>query len=912
MTSKKRTTRSEKKEEEQLYMLEVFIDQVNLEPERPDVNVQDLSVSVRFTDLPEYNINIPETVQNERAENRELSRNSKVFKYGKSCLFAKSPSSLIKAIRFAPLRLEVYHKSVPEKGNGDLLGTVNVNLPNCMCNHVLDARKKPDGLSTPCVAKNNFDLTDVNGETVGTVSVVLRLSCFGSTIVKSFLLTGKSYMLDDSPIQKFLCPHLAPLQDKRDTSEPSLKRPDSPPRISINDPAFKQLTTAEQLNDPKFRELVYRAYPDQPTCSCQPADRSTNPMECRSGCQQPCCMRLRNPESLNTHEPRPVDSSLSNTYCVNNYLNPLDDTIQDCTRPTRLRGGGDIEQIYLDPTVYKWPDYDTDYAWYEERNGRELRMEGGGENGMSSCGCSGGTVAVSKGQSKQQEPLPAFDACKPRVTSTGPRPACVCAGKDTQMWHTGVATCSKQPCLGIDCLIRAFKETQEFVDSIGKVPGLAGLGLMDPSESPYFGRDLDKDYVPKEPSTQEKKRGQPMVQQPPAPSCRAPCNPAQTLISGDNVQQRQPYLPPAPLGAIMLPPRLGIVREAIPVLPDVPPMVSLDMKTGPCGEPMCKSRRKIPGDNADGTFSATSTTSKLKPGRGPASSTKKRRGGKGGKAGTGKGRGKAVRQKGGAGGDFRDHAVGPGGDRTDPNSPIGVSKRVMRYVYFVGDHYPGINFGHRDCIDIRMRVPANMGWLWNTMSTPSNLKPRIGWRPGAIGRNLYEMLQEAKEDGRSTSARQRTPMRRQGGPSSSLKGKQSMMEDEHEGAADPPTLHIHRKDGTYYVTMYPIRQTPSDEAHVSEPMKPLQFKIVKNKDEASVASSSTASDMEIEFSPPAAVTRHRKKPDVIHVETQVRQQEILDAVKAESAKKKDKRGRRERKPKTEVAKKEPAKEKGKV
>lgn len=83
-------------------------------------------------------------------------------------------------------------------------------------------------------------------------------------------------------------------------------------------------------------------------------------------------------------------------------------------------------------------------------------------------------------------------------------------------------------------------------------------------------------------------------------------------------------------------------------------------------------------------------------------------------------------------------------------------------------------------------------------------------------------------------------------------------------------------------------------------MKPLQFKIVKNKDDASITSSSTASDMEIEFSPPAAVTRYRKKPDVVHVDTQVRQQEIIDAYKAEEFKRKARRGpRREKKLKKE-------------
>nr|XP_031833837.1 uncharacterized protein LOC116427528 [Nomia melanderi] len=973
MASRKRIP---KPNEEHLYMLEVFVDQVNFLPEKPNVNVKNLTIFARFADLPEYNLTVP--------SNREQLGNSSIFKSGKSCLFAKSPTALMKTMKVTPLRLDVYHEESRNE-NKELLSSIKVALPACMCDHVSKSRKETNGAPPVSVSKNDFDLTDPSGQACGSVSVVLRLSCFGSSIVKRFLLNGKSFMLEDSPVQKFLCPYLTSARAAEEpVQQAALKRPASPPRVSINDPGFKDLTTAEKLNDPKFRELVYRAYPDEPTCCCQPADRSTGPMECRSGCKRPCCMKLRDPESLARHQPRPVDDS-ADTYCVNNYLTPIEDTGQDCS--ARLRGGGDIEQIYLGPAGYKWPDYDTDCFYREEQDVERIRLEGGGEN---RCGCSGGTTLTDKSQHERQGTSAVFDACKPRLTSTGPRPGCTCAGKDTQSWHTGVAKCSKQPCLGIDCLIRAFKETQQFVDSIGKVPGLPGLGLMDPSESPYFGRDIDKDYLPKETGTGPRRKEQAAQQAP--PPCHAPCN-RQAVALGDD-RPPLPYTPPAPLGAIALPPRLGIVREAIPVLPDVPPILGrkrrdekksdekadksrdkdidstvgiADLETGPCGEPMCKSRRKTQSENLLGAQSATVMASKSKLVRG-VPGAKKQRAGDGKQFRGGRGRGRASRrEKGGAGGDYRFYGGDLAGSKAAVGQgPVRVSKRVMRYVYFVGDHYPGINYGHRDCIDIRMRVPANMGWLWNTLSTPGNLKPRIGWRPGAIGRHLYGMLQEAKDDSqsytpeesasatttksadrgrtgrgkatgergrtppargrpgverarggagrgarpatvdrnrvRSASARQRSGTRRHDRQAStSMKGAQSALEDE-EAAKDPPTLHIHRKDGTYYVTMYPIKQEqPADEARVPEPMKPLQFKIVKNKDEASVASSSTASDMEIEFSPPAAVTRPRRRPDVIHVETQVRQQEILDAVKVETAKKEKKR--RERKTKPESGKK---------
>ncbi|XP_017879807.1 uncharacterized protein LOC108624784 [Ceratina calcarata] len=996
--------KSPKSKGEQLYMLEVIVDQVklNTEIENSDVNIEDLLVSVRFADLPDYEIHISENTEN-CDQDPKPSDGSNDSKSRKSCIFAKTPSCLIKAIRWSPMYIELYRKNAScTKKN--FFGTVRVTLPTCMCNHVAATQNKTDGLSTACTVKDTYELTDHQGNVSGTVTVMLRLSCFGSSIIKQFSLSGKSFMLEDSPLQKLLCSYMCPNREmdtegSKEDDKPMLKRPDSPPRISMDDPAFKTLTTAEKLNYPKYRELVYSAYPDEPTCTCMPTNRSGHPMECRSGCTNHCCMNLRNPMIL-TKDERHVDDILANTYCVNNTLSALyalkqHDSLTNCNNPKRMRGGGDIEQIYVDPSCLRWSDYDTDHTWYEEKYkptryednynfnpGEENRLEGGGEE---SCSCSGSPVLVPPRVSPSKEGhdvVAVFDACEPRVMSTGATPGCICPGKDPK-WPRGAAKCMKSPCMGIDCLIRAFKEAQEFVDSIGKVPGLPGLGLMDPSESPYFGRDVDKDYVPQERPV-ERKKATGMAQAPTvsAPTCTAPCSIMNKPV--DDIRPPvSPYAPPVPRG-VTVPPRLGIVREAIPVLPEVgstitspkhrkkeekkdektdkkeldPTASAMESEMGPCGEPRCKSRRRKATDDGSVTQSATHVSSKTriggrrinarkalrKPKKAPKIHPKKRSP----KAARGMPSnhsavsqplqrdlkmvsahdyGKTIPKK----------QLGPGGDRSfvmqSAHAPtIPVSRRVMKYVYFVGDYYPGTNYGHRNCIEMRMRVPANMGWLWTTTTTAGKLKPRIGWRPGAIGRYLYEMLQDAKENSfameepdydttdrkgrvkmdrarkerikilerarsapprplKTTSRRQRT------GRTMSFQSmqKQSQMEGEEEGPEPPPTLHIHRKDGTYYVTMYPIRQETSGEPSLAEPMKPLQFKIVKNKDDGSTASSSTASDMEIEFSPPAAVSRYRKKPDVVHVDTQVRQQEIIDTYKAEELKKKSRRpGRRER------------------
>ena len=993
-----------KSKEEQLYMLEVFVDQVTLNPEVPDINVKDLLVCVRFVDLPEYEISVPqgkETVD----QGYGLSENSE---FRKSCLFAKTPSCLIKAIRWSPVYLDLYRKNVAcSSKNGAFLGTAKLSLPACMCEQVIATQNNSDGLSAPCTVKDSFDIIDSNGETRANITVILRLSCFGSAIVEQFSLNGKSFMLEDSPLQKYLCPYIFPKSSKFDKDEnasdkPLLKRPESPPRIPMGHPAFKTLTTAEKLNDPKYREMIYSAYPNEPTCGCLPKNRSTHPMICPSGCTY--CTKLRNPDILSKEENKRVEDALANTYCVNNFLPALHTLKQDspCNKPSRLKGGGDVEQIYVDPTTFRWIDYDVDYAWYDEKYNMGTRLVGGGEEkDTSSCSCSGSPVPVlpRKAASRDNDVVPIFDACTPRITSTGATPTCICPGKDAK-FPRGAAKCMKSPCPGIDCLIRAFKDAQDFVDSIGKVPGLPGLGLMDPSESPYFGRDIDKDYVPPD-RPALKKKGVPhgalqvAATQPATPTCTAPCS---IKLIDDTRPHVAPYSPPITRGIV--PPRLGIVREAIPVLPEaglttapvkhrkkeekkdektdkqkeleVTSSVLMDSEVGPCGEPRCKSRRRKPQDNGSVTPSTTHISSKTRVGvKRAAASPKARHKTKGPKrelrhrdpqskhdnsyrdARSWRAEKANVKSKKREKEKAKAKSLDPGGDRHVPGStvtlqtPIPVSKRIMRYVYFVGDYYPGIHFGHRNCIDIPMRVPANMGWLWNTMDTAAKLKPRIGWRPGAIGRYLYEMLQDAKEisieeleeekerisrterrgrndrgrvdrgridrgridrgkidrgrveRARSVPSRSKSVTRRQRtGRTMSYQAmqKQSKMEGEEAGPEFPPTLHIHRKDGIYYVTMYPIRQETPTEPHLSEPMKPLQFKIVKNKDDASDTSSSTTSDMEIEFSPPAAVTRPRKKPDVVHVDTQVRQQEILDAYKTEEFKKKSRRiTRREKK-----------------
>lgn len=51
----------------------------------------------------------------------------------------------------------------------------------------------------------------------------------------------------------------------------------------------------------------------------------------------------------------------------------------------------------------------------------------------------------------------------------------------------------------------------------------------------------------------------------------------------------------------------------------------------------------------------------------------------------------------------------------------GRSKRG-KFVYSVGDKYPGVQLGHKECLMPGFRIPSNMGWLWNVFTPCLSLK----------------------------------------------------------------------------------------------------------------------------------------------------------------------------------------------
>lgn len=49
-------------------------------------------------------------------------------------------------------------------------------------------------------------------------------------------------------------------------------------------------------------------------------------------------------------------------------------------------------------------------------------------------------------------------------------------------------------------------------------------------------------------------------------------------------------------------------------------------------------------------------------------------------------------------------------------------KNRGKFVYSMGDNYPGNKVGHKECVTPMFNVPPNMGWLWNIRSPIVRLK----------------------------------------------------------------------------------------------------------------------------------------------------------------------------------------------
>ncbi|XP_034935033.1 uncharacterized protein [Chelonus insularis] len=618
----------------------------------------------------------------------------------------------------------------------------------------------------------------------------------------------------------------------------------------MNNFEFERLTAAEKLNNSKYRSLIYRTYPNEPTCGCKSAitEQSTNTQDidnhksnknflvCPGGCKKSCCSRTMHSRITKNQD-----------------------------NDERMRGGGGVEEENCKCNNWRITECFKNVEDARQRGERfkdtsnddindyhELRT-----HFLSSKFCH--PIQVSKSNNYQCSP---FSDC-----------TCLKNEEALKSLESYKEICTEKKCIPAKCLTRKLEEAQEFFDSSDKALDPPGLHVIDSSKSPHcraFEEQEKLVEMSRRFSTQSS-----IVN----PQCGKPCYPAIKSIS------TSPWINATPF-TIAVPGRDGIVQEAI-----IPGAYRKDNyktgewsgedETGPCKESMCRARRKK--TDRERSLTTVNTETELNTSKEKKSNDNRK-----------KKQLKLRRRK-------RQMISSSPSDFRSKNKP-----RKIRYVYLRGEKYPKFIYGHKNCNDRLERVPPNMGWFWTRYEVTGRMKPRVGWKPGAISRQIREIIKDVKdgliEKKSKMSLISSTDMRGKKLKSKSailLKKGHSKKLEEKEEHEPPATLHIQRREGVYYVTMYPIKKKDTDIPQLDEPIKPFQLKINTKKNNSSVATSSTVSDMEIEFLPPAAVNRYRRKPNVVHIETQVKQQEIINAFKPAEDKKKEKKGKKNKKFKVE-------------
>lgn len=232
--------------------------------------------------------------------------------------------------------------------------------------------------------------------------------------------------------------------------------------------------------------------------------------------------------------------------------------------------------------------------------------------------------------------------------------------------------------------------------------------------------------------------------------------------------------------------------------------------------------------------------------------------------------------------------------------PSGKRKRKKRseFVYDAGDMYPGVHVGHKFCNVPQMNVPKNMGWLWNIKTHVGKMKPRRGWRPGAICKTIAARIEEHRRLlGILAPASQKPSKRRMKKKKDGTYG--GYESESEEDLAPKPTLLIKKKDGFYWITMNPLKDPATLEENENPYIDctPMQFKIATsgaeeaNKEDTKscfcgdddvnkvpAAPEESDSELDIEFTPPAGIIhpeRHRRKRNIVHIDTQYDQNDFL-------------------------------------
>ncbi|CAG2057438.1 unnamed protein product [Timema podura] len=169
----------------QLFLLEVLVDKVKIKSWSPVSELgapSTLSIKVKFLGFPHINIDQDAEGQNE-PEN--LVR-------GKSCLLPMKPEELLINMQKAPLVVSVSEKN---EHSSSLLAHTYVKFNKGMVSMVRSVTEGRDDdymcLPISQSLRDSFPLLDKKNSKVGEITLFIRLSYFGHSVVTQFKLVGE-------------------------------------------------------------------------------------------------------------------------------------------------------------------------------------------------------------------------------------------------------------------------------------------------------------------------------------------------------------------------------------------------------------------------------------------------------------------------------------------------------------------------------------------------------------------------------------------------------------------------------------------------------------------------------------------------------------------------------------------------
>ena len=360
--------------EEQLYMLEFLIDHIDLNVEmiKRIANLP-LSVNLKFIDFPVFEIRQEEFVHAKKqaqaptkSKTDHLKSGTVDFSMGKSCLFPKKPKDLVQAMRSQPLKVEIFtatekNECEPDKTEPPLCET-KVLLSGCLCDQVAMAMNDKNHLPKPYVIKNTYNLIDHQGNPAGIITLFLRLSCFGKSIVTQFALKDKSFLFKNSQSpNEFQCTKISTesevhkvgicdsLQDQ-DHKVRSLnpqnvigltsicnelaKRDGGPPDLF---PPLPKVASRIEIKELFRKEQNIKE--EDPLCICSDDGNYLKTLSKIKSCGGVGCAggvsigtKLLDPLPRDHHGASPTSPCYTGSCCTG--------SVQDCCKSFRLRGGG--------------------------------------------------------------------------------------------------------------------------------------------------------------------------------------------------------------------------------------------------------------------------------------------------------------------------------------------------------------------------------------------------------------------------------------------------------------------------------------------------------------------------------------------------------------------------------------------